>query len=176
MWILLLITICTLFFLYLKWNFTYWQRKGFPFVEPVIPFGVLDSVRKRERSFGMAIYDVYKASREKVLGIYLFTRPALLIRDAQLARDILTKDFTSFHDRGVYVNEDEDPMSGGLFFLKGQKWKSLRTKLAPSFTSGKLKAMFTTVDEVSEKMVNYLNSVVPEDGSVEIEMKSIMSM
>ena len=176
MFLILLLTTLSVLYFYLKWNFSHWQRKGFPYVEANIPFGCLDPVRKQEKSFGMALYDVYRNSNEKVLGVYLFTRPALLIRDAQLARDILTKDFTSFHDRGVYVNEEEDPMSGGLFFLKGQKWKSLRTKLTPSFSSGKLKAMFGTVNSVSDKMIEYLESITPENGSVEVDMKLIMSM
>lgn len=166
MFLYLIIALSTLIVVYLKWCYSYWQRLGFPYVEAQLPFGVLDPVfRTRKKSFGMAIYDVYRESKDRVLGIYLINRPALLIRDAKLSRDVLTKDFTSFHDRGVYVDEENDPMSGGLFFLKGKKWKSLRTKLTPSFTSGKLKGMFSTVEDVSNKMVDHVRAQLPEDGS-----------
>jgi len=175
MFFLLLIAACTALFAYIKWNFSYWKRKGFPYEEPKIPFGTLDSVRTRERSLGMAIYDAYRNSKEKYLGIYLLFRPALLVRDAELARDILTKDFTSFHDRGIYVDEENDPMSGNLFALQGQKWKTLRTKLAPSFTSGKLKSMFGTIDDISNKMLKHMMSKIPDEGVAEIEMKSIFA-
>ncbi|XP_037821140.1 probable cytochrome P450 6d5 [Lucilia sericata] len=171
----LIITVSTLIVVYLKWRYSYWQRMGFPYVEAQIPFGVLDPViRTWKKSLGMAIYDVYRESKDKVVGIYLINRPALLVRDAKLSRDVLTKDFSSFHDRGVYVDEEHDPMSGGLFFLKGKKWKSLRTKLTPSFTSGKLKGMFGTIEDVSNRMVDYIRSQLPEDGSsATVETKQI---
>ncbi|XP_037939487.1 probable cytochrome P450 6d5 [Teleopsis dalmanni] len=175
MLLLLLLTAAALVVIYFKWNFAHWQRRGFPYIKATIPFGVLQSVVKRQRSFGMAIYDAYQSSKEKVVGIYLLTRPALLIRDAQLARDVLSKDFNSFHDRGVYVNEEKDPMSGGLFFLKGSKWKILRSKLMPSFTSGKLRGMFGTIEETSYRMINYLNNILPDNGSAEVELKNLFS-
>ncbi|XP_053969916.1 probable cytochrome P450 6d5 [Anastrepha ludens] len=176
MFLLLLIAALTLIVFYIKWNYTYWQRKGFPYHEPKIPFGVLDGVRKREASLGTAIYDVYRTTKGKVVGIYLMTRPALLVRDAQLARDILAKDFESFHDRGIHVDDEKDPQSsGGLFFLKGQDWKNMRVKLAPSFTSGKLKAMFGTVEDISDRMVDYLNAQLPDEGAKELEIKEVMN-
>lgn len=176
MFLILLIAFCTLSVSYIKWIYTYWQRKGFPYHEPKIPFGVLDPVRKREASLGTAIYDVYRSTKDKVVGIYLITRPALLVRDAQLAKDILSKDFESFHDRGIHVDDENDPqLSGGLLFLKGQDWKSLRVKMTPLFTSGKLKAMFETVEDVGDRMVNYLNTQLPDVGSKELELRKVMS-
>ena len=175
MFLLLLIAVLTLVCGYVKWIYSYWHRQGFPYVEAKIPFGILDSMRKGERSMGMAIYDAYKSSKEKVLGVYLISRPALLVRDAQLAHDILSKDFISFHDRGLYVDDENDPMSGSLFALQGEKWKTLRTKLAPSFTSGKLKSMFNTIDDISIKMLSHLNTQIPDEGSKQIEIRNILS-
>ncbi|NP_001306598.1 cytochrome P450 6D16 [Ceratitis capitata] len=175
MFLWLLIVACALIVFYMKWIYTYWQRKGFPYLEPKIPFAVLEPVCRRKASLGIAIYDVYRKTKHKVLGIYLLTRPALLIHDAQLARDILTKDFESFHDRGVHVDDEKDPQSrGGIFFLKGQDWKNLRIKLSASFTSGKLKAMFDTIEDVGDKMVNYLNGQLRDDDVKELEMKHVM--
>lgn len=175
MFLYLLIALGTVIFLYLKWCFSHWQRMGFPYVEPQIPFGVVDPViRTWEKSMGMAIYDVYRQTKDRFVGIYLITRPALLVRDPQLARDMLTKDFGSFYDRGVYVDEIHDPMSGGIFFLKGQQWKSLRSKLTPSFTSGKLKAMFSTIEDVSERMVEHIETLLPADGTFKnVEVKQL---
>ncbi|XP_017084417.2 probable cytochrome P450 6d5 [Drosophila eugracilis] len=173
--IYLLISAVTLLYVYLKYTFSYWDRKGFPSTGVSIPFGALDSVTKGKRSFGLAIYDMYKATKEPVVGLYLTLRPALLVRDAQLAHDILVKDFSKFHDRGVYVDEENDPMSAGLFQMEGANWRALRTKLTPSFTSGKLKAMFETSDSVGDKLVSTIKADLPETGSKEIDIKSLMS-
>ncbi|KAH8248903.1 hypothetical protein KR032_004110 [Drosophila birchii] len=173
--IVLLIGAVSLLYVYLKWTFSYWDRKGFPSTGATIPFGVLDSVRQGKRSFGMAIYDLYNSTKEPVIGMYLTIRPALLVRDAQLAHDVLVKDFVSFHDRGVYVDEENDPISAGLFSLEGASWKNLRTKLSPSFTSGKLKAMFETSDAVGDKLIAHLKKQLPESGAKEVEIKSLIS-
>ncbi|XP_070071197.1 probable cytochrome P450 6d5 [Drosophila takahashii] len=173
--IYLLIGAVTLLYVYLKWTFSYWDRKGFPSTGVSIPFGALESVAKGKRSFGMAIYDMYQSTKEPVIGMYLTLRPALLIRDAQLAHNVLVKDFASFHDRGIYVDEKNDPMSASLFQLQGASWRALRNKLTPSFTSGKLKAMFATSDSVGDKLVASMKAQLPETGSKELELKKLMA-
>ncbi|XP_075145641.1 putative cytochrome P450 6d5 [Haematobia irritans] len=167
MFLFLFIALCTFVVLYLKWPYKHWQRLSVPCIEAQGPFGVLDPViRTWKKSVGMAIYDVYTETKDHpFVGIYLINRPALLIRDAHLARQMLSKDFASFHDRGIYVDEIHDPMSASLLNLKGQHWKALRTKLTPSFTSGKLKGMFGTISDVSFRMVDHIESMLPEDGS-----------
>ncbi|XP_017046931.1 probable cytochrome P450 6d5 [Drosophila ficusphila] len=173
--IYLLIGAVTLLYVYLKWTFSYWDRKGFPSVGVSIPFGAMESVTKGKRSFGMAIYDMYQTAKEPVVGLYLTLRPALLIRDAQLAHDVLVKDFASFHDRGVYVDEKNDPMSASLFQMEGASWRNLRNKLTPSFTSGKLKAMFETSNSVGDKLIASMKAQLPEKGSKELEIKGFMA-
>ncbi|KAH8344192.1 hypothetical protein KR084_007750 [Drosophila pseudotakahashii] len=173
--IYLLIGVVTLLYVYLKWTFSYWDRKGFPSTAKSIPFGAMESVAKGKRSFGLAIYDIYKSTKEPVIGLYLTLRPALLIRDAQISRDIVTKDFASFHDRGVYVDEDNDPMSAGLFQMEGASWKNLRTKLTPSFTSGKLKAMFETSNVIGDKLVATIKNDIPQGGNKEVDIKKLMA-
>jgi len=179
MFLLILLGLLTAVVFYIKHVYTFWQRKGFPVATEVggkIPFGALESVVKRQKSFGMAMHDIYENSKERFLGIYLIFRPAILIRDAELARQILTQDFASFHDRGTYCDEKNDPYSGNLFTLPGEKWKALRTKLAPSFTSGKIKAMFGTVTDIGDAMLEYLHENVPQDGTEQVvEMKNVFS-
>lgn len=122
----------------------------------------------------MAIYDVYKKSKERVLGTFLLFRPAVLIRDAVLARRVLAQDFASFHDRGVYVDEKNDPLSASIFALRGQSWRSMRHKLSPCFTSGKLKGMYSTSEDIGNKMVDYLQNELADNGSKEVDLKEVL--
>ncbi|EDW04984.1 probable cytochrome P450 6d5 [Drosophila grimshawi] len=173
--LLILLALAALLFVYLRWTFSFWERKGFPYIEASIPLGALDSVRQNKRSFGLAMYDMYLASSKPFVGIYLTLRPALLVRDAQIAHDVLTTDFAHFHDRGVYVDEKHDPLSANLFSMEGSSWKSMRNKLSPSFTSGKLKGMFGTAEDVADKMMAHLNGKIEQTGTVEVDMKNLMS-
>nr|AAG28563.1 cytochrome P450 6D3 [Musca domestica] len=175
MLLFLLITLLSAFFIFAKRHYTQWQRLGLVSDEAVIPFGSLAKVFRKERPFGLVMYDLYEKFQEQVVGIYLFFKPALLIRDAELARQILTSDFNSFHDRGIYVDEKNDPMSANLFALEGQSWRTLRMKLTPSFSSGKLKGMFETVDDVGNKLLEYLNNQLKDGQTHVLDIKSILT-
>ena len=116
-------------------------------------------------------YMKYKDHR--VFGMYTFFRPNLVIADPDLIRTVLTKEFGSFHDRGMYFNEKVDPLSGHLFLMPGKKWRNLRVKLTPTFTSGKIKQMFPIMKEYSEKLAKYLKEKAQMKDP--IEMKEMLA-
>lgn len=120
-------------YLYLKYIYSYWKRKGVPYKEPSILFGNLGPFFRRIRSFGQNIDDLYNSSTEPILGIYAGLRPCLLIRCPKIARDILIKDFQYFFNRGFHYDTQNDPMAANLFSTD-EKWKEMRAKLSPAFT------------------------------------------
>lgn len=52
----------------------------------------------------------------------------------------------------------QDPLSGHLFNLKGRKWKGLRSKLTPAFSSSKLKRMFHLLVECCEEFQKLIDA------------------
>ncbi|XP_055639796.1 probable cytochrome P450 6d4 [Toxorhynchites rutilus septentrionalis] len=157
----------------LKYIYSFWDRHGLPNLRPHIPFGNLQTVALKTESFGVAINNLYWQSKGALVGIYLFFRPAILIRDPHLAHRIMTSDFSSFHDRGVYCNEEGDPFSANLFGLSGKRWRSLRNKLTPTFSSGQLRGMLPTILEVGDKLKTHLQSHA-DKGEV-VEMRDLLS-
>jgi cytochrome P450 family 6 len=165
--IIILVVLGCLYF-FIRRQYLYWDDSGIAHTKATFPFGNLKPVVKRERSFGLAIFDLYNSSKAQFLGIYLFFRPAILVRDAALVKTMLTTDFSHFHDRGVYHNPKHDPMSGNLFSLEGEEWKSLRSKLTPAFTSGKLKGMLDHVTSVSNNLVRFLQPYSEREETIDI--------
>jgi len=43
--------------------------------------------------------------------------------------------------------------------MSGQKWKDMRIKLVPTFTSGRIKAMFPLMQECSEQFDGHLTQM-----------------
>lgn len=147
--IYLLILVTSVLYLWIKYVYSYWSRTNFPYLKPTIPFGNVAHSSTGKKAMGINLYDLYNSCSEPVIGIYLLFRPALLVRDADIAKTILTTDFTSFYDRGVYHNPN-DPIACNMLMLPGQEWKRIRAKLTPTFTSGKLKGMMPAILRIAE--------------------------
>ncbi|TGZ51337.1 putative cytochrome P450 6a13, partial [Temnothorax longispinosus] len=105
----------------------------------------------------------------RAIGMYSLHKPNLVIVNPDLIRIVLTKEFESFHDRGVYCNEKIDPLTGNLFFMSGKKWRNMRVKMTPTFTSGKIKQMFPIVKKCSEILAKYLESKAQMRDSVQMK-------
>ena len=101
--------------------------------------------------------------------MYTFNKPSLVIVDPDLIRSVLAKDFSHFHDRGIYCNEKVDPLTGHIFLLPGQKWRNLRVKLTPTFTSGKMKQMFGTIKERGEFLGQFFENKAKDKSVIEIK-------
>lgn len=143
--------------------------------DPHILFGSFRGLQT-ERGFWQIWQEYYERFKGSgpFAGFYWFFKPAVFVLDPELIKLILVKDFAKFADRGLYHNEKDDPLSGQLFFLDGVKWKNIRNKLTPTFTSGKMKYMFPTVIKVGQELIGTMQQMVENDGSV-IEVKDLMA-
>jgi cytochrome P450 family 6 len=86
---------------------------------------------------------------------YIF-RPAIVIRDPDIIKHILMKDFNNFADRHSSASEGDTLGTQNLFTLNGATWKYLRAKLSPAFTSGRMKKMFPLIKSCATELVDYL--------------------
>ncbi|GAB0094367.1 hypothetical protein DMENIID0001_096570 [Sergentomyia squamirostris] len=168
-----LISLITIGYVYVQYLFSYWSRKNVKCFKPSFPFGNFRKLLLGKVSMTDLMKEMYAATSEDIIGIYAMFKPVLLVRNPEIVRDILVKDFQSFHDRGVYVNEENDPLSGHLFALSQDKWKQLRAKMTPTFTTGKIKAMFPTFIETGKSLTRFLSQGADEQ--IEIEVKDLMA-
>lgn len=176
--IYVLLAVAALAVYFLHRQSSYWKGRGIPQDPPHPFYGNLigfRSYRIVHDIFG-DYYNKFRNSGYPFVGFNFLHKPAALILDIKLAKNILIKDFSNFSDRGQFHNERDDPLTGHLFNLDGIRWKEMRQKLSPTFTSGKMKFMFPTVIKVSEEFVKVMFEEVPvKTGGSIIEIKELMA-
>lgn len=157
------------------WDLTYWKRQNTFHIKPTFPFGNTKDFLLGRRAIFDILDDFYKETKkanESHIGFYLLSMPAYIPVAPGVIKHILQNDFQHFVDRGLYYNEKHDPISAHLFNLEGNRWKELRAKLSPTFTSGKMKSMLPIVVEITERLIKLLDKEPIKDG---LEMKEYMA-
>lgn len=167
---LLLTFAVAIYYLYQK-TFYHWRNLGvtqFPFA---LKKGNLGDVGTKIH-LGQFFADYYYRTKQlglKFSGLYFNTTPELLVTDLDLIRQILIKDFDYFPNHGKYVNEADEPINAHLFNLSDDRWKNMRNKISPVFTSGKLKMMFGTVSDVTDKMLSVIDDEISLSGQIDVK-------
>ncbi|XP_025263422.1 probable cytochrome P450 6a13 [Camponotus floridanus] len=153
---------------YFTSNYDFWKSRGIRGPKPIPVFGNFKDVKLNKKFAGdylMELYNEYK--NESMIGIFNRKTPILIVKNPDLIKDILIKDFSKFADRGLPVSEKADPLSQHLIALEPKRWRPLRIKLSPVFTSGKLKEMFSLISECADHLEQYIEKLVRKNEPIE---------
>lgn len=159
-----------LIYLYFKYKFSYWKKRGFPFIQPTNIFGNFKEIILQQTAVGQHFQHMYNLGKGKpYIGFYAFGRPSLLLRDPDLIKLVLVKEFNVFYDRHVYSSKGTDPLgTSNLFMLKGPAWKYLRSKLNPAFTTFRMKQVCSLIEICSNHVTDYLEKTSHLDKPIEV--------
>ncbi|CAL1682606.1 unnamed protein product [Lasius platythorax] len=168
--IIVLTTLMITAYFYMTRKFKYWKKRGITEIFPPTPFlGNFTEcllLRKAPAYFLKELYE--QAKGLPYIGFYIFDKPFLLVRDRELAKNILVKDFNTFPDRYNTADPDDRLGCNNLFFLKNPAWKMVRMKLTPFFSSGKLKKMFELMLQCGRNLDTHLESLKSEGETIEV--------
>ncbi|KAH8413839.1 hypothetical protein KR222_009129, partial [Zaprionus bogoriensis] len=151
--LLLIASFAAFCYIWQKRTQSYWKRHGVPYIEPTPIVGNTSSFLSGKVSFIEQISLLHQTpgfEKEPLIGIYMPKGPGLLIRDLELIKTVMIKKFSYFVNRALQTDPHGDPLGyNNLFFVRSPSWKSLRNKISPVFTSGKIKQMYPLMVEVS---------------------------
>ncbi|XP_073969802.1 probable cytochrome P450 6a17 isoform X1 [Rhodnius prolixus] len=121
----------------------FWMRKGVPNSSSIPYFGhVWRIVSQQNTILGVYEADTHRFPEAPYFGVYEFWRPTLVVQDFNLIEHILIKDFSHFLDHPRWVFDVRSIMHDSLFNMKGEKWRALRYRMIPWFTSNRIKSLF----------------------------------
>uniref|UniRef100_A0A182VF63 Uncharacterized protein n=1 Tax=Anopheles merus TaxID=30066 RepID=A0A182VF63_ANOME len=166
--VVLAIVLSCLAWIHRRYNF--WKDRSVAYIKPRFPFGNFATLGKVEHiaPITQRHYDHFKRQNVPYGGVFMITSPLLYIFDTKLIKQLLVKDFHHFPNRGVYFNERDDPLSAHMFAIEGQKWRTLRAKLSPTFTSGRIKMTLPLIAQVCERFCEHLNESLQSSDEVEV--------
>ncbi|XP_059485005.1 cytochrome P450 6j1-like [Neocloeon triangulifer] len=163
------VTLLGLAYYFLTMEFDHWKKMGVKHVKGVPIFGSFKRSMTMKEHFILDLDHIYKQfSGEKFVGFFQGRRASLLITDPELIKTIVVKDFAHFYDRGMQMHEEANwIVSKNLFSLASEKWKNMRSKLSPTFTSGKIKMMTPLIEEVGQNLQAHLKLQAKQGNSVD---------
>ncbi|CAG9806321.1 unnamed protein product [Chironomus riparius] len=166
--ILIVITYC-----YVKKKYSFFETHGVPYLKPQFPFGSLQKVGSSIHMFEFLITSYNQFKRVgKIAGFYNVFEPIYLITDIEVMKAITVKDFNKFVNRGIFVNEENEPLTGHLFAIEGDRWKFIRKRLRPAFTSQRLISMYSKISRLGCKLVESIEKSTKSE-KVSIDIKNV---
>lgn len=146
-------------YFYVTRNFGHWKSKGVAESLPKPFVGNFGSCLL----FRFAVFEylgmLYKQAKDlPYIGFYIFDKPALVLRDPEIFKTILVKDFNCFWDR--YASSSESDVIGynNLFLIKNPEWRKLRAKVTSMFTAAKMKNMYVLIDAIGDELIDHLDA------------------
>lgn len=155
--LLVLLAIFVVFVLVMVRNHLHWKLKGIDFVTPYPVIGNLVRTCQGKESLGEYARRMYNECKGRYLGLYFFDNPVLLIKDLEIAKDILVKNSHVFPHRNFANDVPSDPIGTcNLFFLHAPASVTVRKKLTPCFTTGKIRSLFLTTQKNCQQLLQYM--------------------
>lgn len=142
-----------------------WRTLGVPHTRPAPLFGHIGDVVLGRAPLVDVMHALYRQfDGRRYFGVYEARQPALVVRDPALVHAVLVRDSGSFRDRLINnVSFKYDRLFEHLLNMRGDKWKAIRAKLGPTFTSAKLKAMLSDIHECAARLADHLDSQLDAD-------------
>lgn len=162
---------------YLTSPYDYWSKQGIETASNPIPgFGHTLSVLCLRESLSDVCDRLYKSCspNTSMLGMFHLRTPVLIVRDPELVRCVLVKQFSSFQNNFMHLNEHRDWfLSKHPFLATGTTWKESRTRLLSGMSTKKLKVLFEPVKRVCAKFDEHLDQILDDNNQTEVEMKDL---
>ncbi|XP_010789093.1 cytochrome P450, family 3, subfamily A, polypeptide 65 isoform X2 [Notothenia coriiceps] len=150
--------------LYVCWPFATFKKMGVPGPTPIPFFGTMLEYKKGFTVFDENCFKKYG----KTWGIFDGRQPVLCITDPAMIKTVLIKECYS-----LFTNRRNFRLNGELYdavsIAEDDQWRRIRSVLSPSFTSGRLKEMFSIMKHHSANLLSSMKKKADKDEPLEMK-------
>lgn len=179
--LLIALVVCLGYYVYTKGraNEDFFARWKIKYSKPEFIFGHSRPMMLRKLDMFEFFKRVYNEfPHEKANAVWDMRTPYVLLRDVDLLKRFVVKEFDHFVDHQSLIDESMDPIMGNsLISLTGDKWREMRAALSPAFTGSKMRQMLQLVIEVTDQLTQHLRKECgnKQGVTVEHELKELCS-
>ncbi|XP_075154638.1 putative cytochrome P450 28d1 [Haematobia irritans] len=160
---LLLLALLTATYLYLKWNFEYWNIRYIKGPKPQILRGTFPKTYHGQCNLVEELHEIYMKYKENqsCVGVFSGRSPKLFILDPDTATQVLKIKFASFHDNesSQWSSPQEEQLRFTSPFVSvGEFWKEKRSELVQFLTKNKIRYHYDAMKISAIKMIDYIKS------------------
>lgn len=149
---------------------SYWSKQGVkgPSIGVAVS-GIIKAFKKPLHEVQREAYLKYG----KVYGGYEFSlNPIVVVADPEILKDIMIKDFHIFPNRRAFASEDEIAAKF-VSELWGEEWRRVRHIVTPTFTSGKMRKMFSIMNQCVDDTIGYLKELTSGGKVAKVELRKV---
>ncbi|XP_063628582.1 cytochrome P450 6B5-like [Cydia splendana] len=150
-------SILGLLYLYLKKKNEYWKSRGLVTPKPLPLLGNYGDFILLKKTLPDTVNEICKQfPKEPIVGAYYGTEPVVIVKDPELLKLVITRDFYYFSSRDISAHAGRETMAKNVFQEHGDTWRVMRQNLTPVFTSAKMKKMFYLIQERTQDFEKFL--------------------
>jgi len=177
--ITILVILIGLFYMYAKRKLSYWEKRGVVSIPPHLFFGNFKDCILMKKTPADLLQDIYNKVDPDVpyVGLYIFHKPVLLLRDRTLIKQIMITDFETFPNRRFGSSNERDIIGlDSILSIRQPRWKYLRRKLTPIVTGQKLRNMMPLMLKSSQEMISFIENLsIDKTGGKTYEVRDLSS-
>lgn len=174
-----IVLVSILIHLKLKEKYSYWKYKGVIHEEPSFLFGSYRNYALQKEYIGYVVQKICaKYPNEPFIGAYFGTEPVIIVKDLELVKTVMAKEFNHFNSRDIMDYVHKEVLGRSVLFSNGDNWKLARLTLSPMFSMSKMKTMFHLLEKCAynfEDFVDNLKEYDMRDLMAEFTMDTITS-
>ncbi|XP_073817821.1 probable cytochrome P450 9f2 [Musca autumnalis] len=154
-------------------NNDYFKKRNMEYEKPIFLFGNgLDIILRRKTTFEV-LCEMHKRHKGRVYGAFDNRQPLLMIRDSELIKQIMIKDFDHFVNRQTFAANSDNLISNSLFMLENDKWRDMRSTLSPAFTGSKMRQMFQLMLQTVDEAMCFMRTQQASVDSFDVDIKDL---
>uniref|UniRef100_V5GHK0 Putative cytochrome n=2 Tax=Ixodes ricinus TaxID=34613 RepID=V5GHK0_IXORI len=164
-WVILLATALVLLYMYVTRNTDYWKKQN------VVHIPFFQCIRVMLKVLRMPVPQLDMENLEdygRVFGAFEGLKPALMVSDPEIVKQILVKDFSQLANRREICFND-DVLDNMMSCATVERWRKIRPAVSPAFSTGKLRKMNGLIQDCAKLTCEHLHKAAENNEDLDVK-------